>query len=250
MHIVHSCQVKSQKISLFLTELTVQKQDKTVRLFRMDNTIAIRKHLGEQALELIKTDIFSLHYPPGTRLIVDNLAEQFNISRTPVRDALRELVSQGLVEYDGLKYKVIDIDKKSIDDLYSIRIPLESLAAECAARSDVSQQLIAIKENSIKYFQADDILDIIELDMNFHLYVAEASHNKRLFQFISMLMDQSKLINHWLFRENPDKGLERPTINEHLVILEKIERRDSSDASKQMMKHLEQGRQRALQYLH
>ena len=214
----------------------------------MANMIAVRNNLGEQALELIKNAIFSLDYPLGTRLIVDNLAEQFNISRTPVRDALKELVSQGLVEYDGLKYKVIDLDKKSIDDLYSIRIPLESMAAEAAAMVIPAPQIITIQENKMKYFQSDDILDIIELDMNFHLCIAKASQNKRLFQFISMLMDQSILINHWLFKQNPDKGFEKPTLNEHLVILEKIKNGDSSGASDGMIKHLEHARQRASEY--
>ncbi|MBC7294664.1 MAG: GntR family transcriptional regulator, partial [Thermoleophilia bacterium] len=66
----------------------------------------IRQSLSQQAGEAIKKRILSLDLPPGTRLVVDTLAEELGVSRTPVREALRELVSQGLVTYDGNSYTV------------------------------------------------------------------------------------------------------------------------------------------------
>ncbi len=206
----------------------------------------IRQSISDQMLKLIKASIFSLDFPPGTRLIVDAIAEQFNSSRTPVREALKKLVEQGLIEYNGIGYRVISLSPEDINEIYSLRAPLEMLAVQQATERITPTELIELQQNTIDFLQCEPALESIFLDIDFHLLIAKASHNKRLESILLSLMDQHLLINRWLYNHKPATDMKKTTIEEHLKILKMIKAGNIQGAVVAMEQHLKAAEVRAI----
>ncbi|WP_436326254.1 GntR family transcriptional regulator [Brevibacterium sp. FAM 27836] len=90
--------------------------------------------LAERAYDRIATALLSGEIRPGERLVMDQLAERLDISRTPVRDALRRLAGEGLVEPSSNRgYIVRQVSDKDVDELYEAREAIESFAARRVA---------------------------------------------------------------------------------------------------------------------
>ncbi len=212
----------------------------------MAQKIIVRQSISDQMIDLIKEAIFSLEFPPGSRLIVDTLAEKFNSSRTPVREALKKLGEQGLVDYNGKGYHVIDLSPEDITDIYALRTPLEELAVKLAAERVTSEELIAMQDIMISHIKASDPVDMIDLDIRFHQALAGASHCTRLTRILSSLMDQHQLVNRWLFSKRPHMPMEQETIDEHLAILDGLKAHDASRTVKAMRTHLDHAEGRAM----
>ena len=98
-----------------------------------------------RAYEQIRRAIVEGRYEAGRRLIEKNLAEEFELSRTPVREALRMLESEGLVVSLPNKGAVVrPLSSHDVYDIYDLRVRLESLAAERAARDPRPEQLAVL----------------------------------------------------------------------------------------------------------
>ncbi|WP_252896876.1 GntR family transcriptional regulator [Metallosphaera hakonensis] len=89
--------------------------------------------LGETAYEEILKRILRGEYSQGQLLTEDKLCKDLNMSRTPVREALRVLESEGIVKKVNRSYTVIYITSDEVEKLYEVRIPLESTASKLAA---------------------------------------------------------------------------------------------------------------------
>ncbi len=95
-----------------------------------------RTLLKSQVADLLRSQIINGHIPPGTPLVERGLAEALRISRVPVRDALLELEKEGLVVCTATNRRsVIRLSKRDIHELYEVRLQLEVLAVEQAARN-------------------------------------------------------------------------------------------------------------------
>ena len=88
----------------------------------------------KDAYELILDAIDVGLYRPGERLVESELAERFGVSRTPIREALQRLETQGLLTRDGRSLIVASLDHNQLAELYVVRTELEGLAARLAAR--------------------------------------------------------------------------------------------------------------------
>lgn len=100
-----------------------------------------------RAYEEIRQAIVEGRYPAGQRLVEKNLGEEFQVSRTPVREALRALESEGLIVSLPNKGAVVrSLSARDIYDIYDLRVRLESLAAERAARNPQPEQLTVLEE--------------------------------------------------------------------------------------------------------
>src|SRR5699024_2733249 len=89
---------------------------------------------SEGVYERIRRGIVEGHYPPGSRLVEQRLAEELDVSRTPVREAVRRLESEGLVVVARNRGAVVrPLDEADISDLYEVRARLEAHAADLAA---------------------------------------------------------------------------------------------------------------------
>jgi len=196
----------------------------------------MQTNLREQVNEILKENILSGLYPPGTRLVIDNLAEEFNVSRTPVRDALHSLISKGLIYQEGKGYIVFKPSLDEIKDISTLRLELEKMAVEqCTLRSSDKElhSLLSFKEVDLAHLE-DVTLE--EYDVSFHDKILEYSKNKHLAFHLQMVKDLWWLIRRWTKAETSEE-VKKISISQHLEIIDKIIKRDVDGAKVLMEKH-------------
>ncbi|WP_427885545.1 GntR family transcriptional regulator [Kribbella sp. GL6] len=138
--------------------------------------------LGEQIAHELRVMIVTGRLKPGDRLVEDSLSVQFDVSRGPVRDALRLLINEGLVEPQRRGVAVAGLTSADVDELYSLREALELLALrETMRRADADWSLL---EQSLSELRAaaDDgsAADYAAADLEFHSKLYELSGHRRL----------------------------------------------------------------------
>ena len=210
-----------------------------------------KRSLSDQAAAIIRERIFFLALKPGSRLVVDILAEELNVSRTPVREALRDLSSEGVVSYDGSQYKVRKYSQQDIAEVYEIRHALEVLAVQLSAErinAAAIEELRRICAEVGEKIGAHDMDTLVALDIRFHEIVTESSGNSRLIKLLNRLRQQVQYI-HRLVNHHPGlmQTAELETLKEHQAILLALEARDLDAAVRRMTEHLSKGEQRAMQ---
>ncbi len=203
-----------------------------------------RQNVSDLAESKIRSWILLLELPPKERLIVDDLAKQMGVSRTPVREALRVLAEEGLVVYDGKSYIVKCFSKREVQDLLAIRRSLELLAVRQAAEranSDIMVEMRALLDKYDPHAVSEDIELFISSDICFHELICEASGNTRLHRMLIRLNEQS----WWLSRmylslqsSNYAKQTILASFGAHCQILQCLEERDPERAAVEMEKHL------------
>jgi len=221
-------------------------------LLRAGPARIVRQNLSDQAAQAIRERIFSLQLPPSTRLVIDDLADALGVSRTPVREGLRELVSEGLVTYDGNSYAVTTYSRRDIVDMFAIRQALEVLSASQAAErmpAEAIAELRARCEEGRQRIAAGDTEYLITLDMDFHATIAAGTQNVRLKTLLGSLQEQVWLIRRWGFLPKLVEFVETITVEEHLAVLDRLAARDSQKAGELMLEHLRKGQQRTLDWL-
>jgi DNA-binding GntR family transcriptional regulator len=199
--------------------------------------------------DLIYQFIVEGHYAPGQRLIEQRIAEELNVSRTPVREALRQLESSGLVVTERNRGSVVrEVTREEIVDLYELRARLEGLAAERAATRADAEDLAAMDE-AVQAFgaalRAPDIRDLEALrDINranraFHDTVLRAARHDRLAQLLRVTVDAPLVFQSF---SRFDRARSERSHEFHQLIRDAIARREPQRASRLMMEHIDQGR--------
>lgn len=139
--------------------------------------------LGEQLAYQLRMEIISGRLDPGTHLVEDSLAEEHDVSRGPVRDALRILKSEGLLEDRRRGFFVRSFSRTDVEDLYSLRSSMETLAFSlAAARAKGKAWSRAEKELEEMYSCAErqDGHNFAMHDLAFHSEFYALSHHTRL----------------------------------------------------------------------
>ena len=218
---------------------------------RITNRI-IRSSLSEQAAQHIKSWILSLRLKPDERLIVDNLAEEFAISRTPIREGLQKLVAEGFVVYDGKSYTVMRYSREDIENLFEIRCALEVLAARQASvrRSDALLEALwswyetwrtQQQENNIEFF--------ISQDRRFHQLICQGAGNLKLQTLLDNLNEQCWWVIRLIYVPRLPAYKKHFSMEEHLAILNHIKNCDAEGAAHAMEKHLHRSELEMMQYV-
>ena len=186
----------------------------------------------------LRDGVRSGRFHPGDRLREADLADQLAVSRTPIREALRRLVSDGLVEVASSRgVMFIELNKQQVRELYILRESLEGTAAGLAAMHasdseiDLMQELLkepaATKGNPAK---------IAQINRSFHQAIHEAAHNRYVTQAINQLYDSMALLPGTTF-EFP--GRAAFAHKEHLAILKAIRARDPDGAEHHARLHIQ-----------
>lgn len=150
-------------------------------------TLPRRPSLGEEAADKLREMILAEIYPAGDQLPEQELAEALGISRTPLRDALSILVSEGLVVHKGMR-RTFFVANPSIEELandLAIIGVLEGLAGEQACAHASNEQLKEIEDVKIRMNEEAtnlNVLQLFEIDMMFHRKIVEAAQNPALAQ--------------------------------------------------------------------
>jgi DNA-binding GntR family transcriptional regulator len=183
--------------------------------------------------------------PQGFRLLTENIAKDLGVSRTPVREGLRELAKEGLVTYDGRSYFVKKFSPREISEIISIRKALEELAIRQACSHITEASLASLRricDDTARGIQENDIEALVRHDISFHDLIADASMNERLRMLTSSLAEQFHLTHRLSFKAEQMQE----SLREHRDILQSLEKRDSARAVAAMDYHLDQVELRTL----
>lgn len=204
----------------------------------------------DQVYTAIRERISSGSLPRGARVHQEDLAEELGVSRTPVREALRRLAAEGLVEMRTNRgARVADVDQVGMRSSYEARTVIEPGAARLAAGRRLEEPLarmraaVAAQRRSLRNVQRS-----FEANREFHLALAEASGNEFLVQFAERL---------WVARigetiyERQVQTQERMLLDvrEHEQIVEAIEAGDGRRAESLVRRHLTDAMKRSTDIL-
>lgn len=203
------------------------------------STVVKTEPLHAQLYQLIKKRLIDAFYQPGERLVEVRMADEFGVSRAPVREAMRMLIQDGLLIQKGSALHVFDPTVQDMIDIYQCRQRLEALAATLAAANIKKEQLEHLNEIMRETKKAWDIRDmekVISLNIGFHETVLEASGNQQLITLTSMIRDKVTYLRNCSFKGNVR---DQSFIGEHEQILRALGERDGEKAEKEMHRHIE-----------
>ena len=139
--------------------------------------------MGDQIAHRLRVEIIRGIIAPGTHLAEDSLAARFDVSRGPVRDALRQLEVEGLAEDRRKRLYARAMDLRDVEELYVVREALESLAIRLAIQNASTSdwdRVQRIVDDMSAAANNDDGERFAELDMEFHTSFYTNSQNRRL----------------------------------------------------------------------
>lgn len=215
---------------------------------------SVEKLVGTIA-DRIAAKISAGEYPPGSRLRQEALAEEFAVSRTPVREALRQLEVKGVIQH--LPHQgaiVLAPDARDIREAYQVRAELEGLAISLAAEWITDEQIERMRNAQKRFADTVDKLTVaarssnakahlrnvpnwVESNDEFHGVVAEASGNRRLTRMIREL-HAGFTRGVMLSALTMDGRRMRENVAQHEAILSAIARHDGAEARKAMTHHI------------
>lgn len=200
--------------------------------------------LYQEVAERLRQRIFAHELTPGTWIDEQKLAEQYGISRTPLREALKVLASEGLVELKPRRgCYVTEISRRDLDDLFPLIAMLEGRCAAEAVSKAKPADIAALKQihDALEKAAHDERIEaFFEANQEFHRKVQELSGNRWLLQVIQDLRKVLKLSRmHSLSLE----GRLQQSLDEHRLIMVAIAGGDAKRAEQLMHDHLLSGRE-------
>ena len=192
--------------------------------------------MPSDAYALILAGIEDGSYRPGTRMVETDLADRLNVSRTPVREALQRLETQGLLTRDGRSLIVASLDHGQMADLYAVRAQLEGLAAALAARHAAPEE-VRVLARMVEEDRAlvDDPWALSRANKRFHHQIHLAGHNRFLVQQLDLVHRSMALMAETSLGVD---GRGPVALGEHAQIVEAIGRRDEAAAEALLRAHL------------
>ena len=190
------------------------------------------------AYDLVLGAIDEGTYQPGDRLVESELADRFGVSRTPIREALQRLETQGLLTRDGRSLIVASLDHNQLSDLYVVRTELEGLAARLAAKHATAEEVRVLKEMvEDDYLLMDSPTDMSKANRRFHKQIHLASHNGFLVQQLDLVHRSMALMATTSLAV---QGRPEDAMAEHKRIVDAISSGDGDGAYAALTEHISQ----------
>ncbi len=198
--------------------------------------------LAEQVFERLETDILCGIYPIGMVLTELKLVNDLGVSRTPIREALRRLEQEHLVEISSKGILVVGVTDKDLEDIYAIRVRIEGMASYEATMNMSDEQLDELRETvelQEFYVSKKNAESIRVMDSRFHQLIYRFSKSSVLFDTLMPLHKKTQK-----FRKKSVENESRAALSasEHRAIYEAMAARDASLAEKLTIKHIENAR--------
>lgn len=203
--------------------------------------------IREIAYEVLKHAIVTGEIPAGERIVETDYAERLHISRTPLREALRKLERDGLVEYvlrRGVIVRAFTIE--DVDEIYTIRNALEMLTLpaiiERATPEDIASLRAKLHEMD-KVMAMDDIEKLSPMARAFHSAITNISGKNRILRVIE---SQDEFINRFSAMAIRQEDRRVQAHEEHHKLVDYIEQRDLEHLEKLTRKHIERSKENCL----
>jgi len=153
-----------------------------------------RRTLATEVYDLLKWDILTCELLPGQMISESDLVRQFEVSKTPIREALKMLTQEGLVRsMPSIGYVVAPIDLDELQEIYDMQKILETAAVERAIERITDEELDRLEELVGESFILSDKESIIrwfKSNTEFHIAIAEASGNRRLVEALRNVLEE------------------------------------------------------------
>ena len=195
--------------------------------------------LADQVFEHIERDILSGKYERGEIITEGKLSAELGVSRTPVREALRRLDQEHLIEESGKGSIVIGISEKDLEDIFLIRKQLECLAASMAAKNHTDEQLAELKETlelQEFYVAKADTEHVKYMDNKFHRILYKLTGST---VFFDTLVPLHRKIQKYRRASLQSKSRAAESVQEHRKIYEAIALGDEKLAYETVLEHIE-----------
>ena len=195
--------------------------------------------LADQVFDHLENDILSGKYQRGEILTESKLSAELGVSRTPIREALRRLEQEHIIEESGKGSVVIGINEKDLEDIFMIRKSLECQVAELAAKNRTEEQLKQLREAlefQEFYLNKKDPDQIKLMDSRFHETLYKLSGSTA---FYDTLVPLHKKIQKYRRASVTNSSRAEASVAEHRKIYEAIESQNTALAAKYASEHVE-----------
>lgn len=196
--------------------------------------------LSQKVYRILKTEIVKRYLKPGTKLLEVKIAKQMGVSRTPIREAIRELAAEGFVKIIPNQGVIVSIASiEGTQEVLQIRSVLEGLAARLATKVINGEEIKELEkyiEQMEYYANKDNALAFSKIDVEFHELILNICGNSRLIQIRKNLSDQA---HRYRIRSLSIPGRLKHSLKEHQEIVKALKRKDSEQAGRLSQKHIE-----------
>jgi DNA-binding GntR family transcriptional regulator len=186
----------------------------------------------------IKTAIINNEYLPGTMLTERALCDKYDVSRTPIREALRQLANEGMIQHIiGKGAFVAEVSFENMIEIFEMREALERQAVKLFILKDdgtLALELEKCFEEQMTYENTDPV-KFMEKDMEFHFLLAEGAKNKRLLYALETIYDQIEMMA--ISAEN-DENLRLMARRHHQHVLEAVREKNVELGEKYIVEHI------------
>jgi DNA-binding GntR family transcriptional regulator len=200
------------------------------------------RSLAGWATEILRQAILDGYFEPGERLDQDAITEELGVSRTPLREAIAALESEGLLEAKPHRgVFVARISKRDIRDIFALRALLEAEVARQAASSipdAVLDRLETALKGAQKAYDGGNHVAQFEADRYFHETLREFTENRLLKEVLDGLNNRISAVRRFA-QTKPGPHIDQ-FAEEHLAVLQAIKKRDPEKAAALMRRHLEE----------
>lgn len=208
------------------------------------------KSLTDQLFEYLSNSIIEGKLKPGQKLLENELRQQFGVSRSPIRECFRILESEGLVVINPRKGTFVrELTRKEIEDIFSIRLSLESLAAKLAVPNIREKEIDFFNESIKKMEEAlrnKDIKSFLRLNYVFHSAFIRASNNQVLEKILGSLGKGIWLRIAFLYYQSRSEL--KSSNKMHKEIVKAFQEKDAGSAQRIVEEHIEHGKRVLLKY--
>ena len=199
-----------------------------------------RTSLRERVAESLRAALVSGRMAPGTTYSIPALAEQFGVSATPVREAMLDLVNEGIVAAVPNKgFRVVELSDAELDQITELRrlleVPTVGALAGSVDRASI-KQLRSLAKAVSDAAQRADVVGYVEADRELHLAMLAQAGNPRLVEIVGRLRDQSRLYG---LEQLAADGVLVDSADEHVRLIEALESGDRRAAERVMAHHLD-----------
>ncbi len=203
--------------------------------------ISTRPSLRDEVLRTLQAAVISGEMRPGITYSAPQLAQQLGVSATPVREAMLDLVKEGLILTVRNKgFRVIELSEQELDELTELRLLIEVSAvrriAEQGVEAEVMRELRRLAQSIVAAGGRREYVVYNKLDLEFHSLLLSQTGNRSLVALVTSLRIRSRIYG---VRELAERDELLPTLREHLELLDLIEAGDADGAADLMARHID-----------
>lgn len=196
--------------------------------------------IRNKVLNLIREDILSCDLQPGEELREAELAERYNVSKSPVRDALQQLQFEKLVVTVPRRgHQVTPISLSDAQDILEMRVTLETTAVRKIAKEATPQQLASL--DAFREVDLTCMRTFARYNRKFHIELAKLCGNRRLAEEMRRLLDSyERICIASLERMKRDRGDMTKALADHCDLIDALQARDAARSARISQRHLKQ----------